>query len=158
LAPLPAVPGPDLPMVRAWVGLSAGLRDGIAHAQVFARVAELARLGAYRGASALVAGTPACDAYLAAVEAVFAGQQQQKRSHVHDVIMRSARGEFGAVAPHVWLSALANMYWVFDGRVVARTHAFLDALRPTDSIWEVAARIEGIRKGLPLQAVTTIPL
>ena len=155
LAALAAVTELDVPVVLACVGLSAELRDGIAHAQVFARVIELARLGAYRGASALVAGTPACDAYL---PAVFAGQQQQKRSHVHDVIMRSARGEFGAVAPHVWLSALANMYWVFDGRVVVRTHAFLDALRPTASIWEVAARIEGIRKELPIQAPTAIPL
>lgn len=63
------------------------------------------------------------------------------------MITLAIRGELGAIAPHVRLSPLASMFSFFDARTVARTHAFLDALRATDSIWEVAARIEGIRKG-----------
>ena len=68
------------------------------------------------------------------VEAVFAGQAEQKQSHVHRVITRSVRGEFGATPPHVWLSPLASMFWFFDAHTVARTHHFLDELRTTDSI------------------------
>src|SRR5947208_478244 len=85
--------------------MTAELRDGIAHAQVFERIAELTRAGGYLGASALV--PPLADEYVRAVEAVFAGQQHQKRSHVHKVILAALRGEFGATAPHTWLSALA---------------------------------------------------
>src|SRR5213075_2688573 len=59
---------PDIPIALACVGLSAELRDGISHAQVFERMAELSREGAYFGASALVPGTAACDAYLRCVE------------------------------------------------------------------------------------------
>lgn len=158
LATLAAATALDIPVVLACVGMTAELRDGIAHAQVFERIAELTRAGAYLGASALVPGTPTCDVYMRAVEAVFAGQAEQKQSHVHKVITRAARGEFGATAPHVWLSPLANMYWFFDAHTVARTHCFLDELRATDSIWEVAARIEAIRKSLPIKERSTIPI
>jgi hypothetical protein len=67
-------------------------------------------------------------------------------------------GSFGPTAPHVWLSALASMYWFFDAHVVARTHRFLDELRATDSIWDVAARVEAARKTLPIRARVAIPI
>jgi hypothetical protein len=149
---------PKVPILMACVGMSAELRDGIQHAQVFERFAELSRANAYLGAEALIPRTPACDAYVRAVEYVFAGQMHQKRSHVHSVITRSVAGEFGGVAPHVWLSPLSSMYWYFDALEVARSHKFLDDLRETDTIWEVAARIEGIRKSLDVKARCAIPL
>ena len=149
---------PDIPIVLACVGMFAELRDGIAHAQVFERMAELARAGGYLGASALVPGTAACDAYVRAVESVFAGQMHQKRSHVHSVITRSLGGEFGAKAPHVWLSPLTSMYWFFDARVVAATHVFLDDLRATDGIWDVVKRIATARTRFPIRDHSAIPL
>ena len=158
LASLAAATQLDVPVLLACVGLSSELRDRIPHAQVFERIAELSREGGYAGAAALVAGQPATDAYVRAVAAVFAGQQQQKRSHVHHVITAALRGEFGATAPHVWLSPLASMYWVFDAAVVARTHRFLDGLRATDTIWEVAARVEAARKGLDIKPRSEIPI
>jgi len=148
----------DIPIALACVGLSSELRDGIAHAQFFERIAELARESAYLGAGALVPGTPACDAYVRAVEYVFAGQMHQKRSHVHSVITRSLAGEFGAKAPHVWLSPLASMFWYFDARAVARTHVFLDDLRATDGIWDVANRIADRRSLMDIRRHSAIPL
>lgn len=158
LASLAAATSLDIPVVMACVGLSAELRDGIAHAQVFERMSELTRANAYYGASALVPGDPATDVYLRAVDFVFANQALQKRSHVHKVITRSTRGDFGQDAPHVWLSPLASMYWLFDAHAVARTHLFLDFLRDTDTIWDVAARVEGARKDLAIRAREAIPL
>ena len=156
LAAVTAVP--DVPIVLACVGLSSELRDGIAHAQFFERISELSRESAYLGASALVAGTAACDAYVRAVEYVFAGQMHQKRSHVHSVITRALAGEFGAKAPHVWLSPLASMFWYFDARAVARTHVFLDDLRGTESIWDVAQLITALRDQMDIRGHAPIPL
>ena len=156
LAAATAVPG--VPILLACVGLSSELRDGIAHAQFFERISELSREGAYLGASALVPGTAACDAYVRAVEYVFAGQMHQKRSHVHSVITRSLGGEFGAKAPHVWLSPLASMFWYFDARAVAASHVFLDELRPTETIWDVAQRIAAVRSQMSIRGHCTIPL
>jgi hypothetical protein len=158
LASLAAATSAGVPAALACVGMTAELRDGIAHAQVLERFAELTREGGYLGAVALVAGTPACDGYVAAIEAVLAGQARQKQSHVHHVITRALRGEFGAVAPHVWLSPLATMYWWFDAHAVAKTHRFLDDLRATDSIWDVAARIEAARKALRIREREQIPI
>src|SRR5262249_13168761 len=49
-------------------------------------------------------------------------------------------------------------YWFFAGEAVARGHRFLDELRATDSIWEVAARIESARKALAIRERETIPI
>jgi len=158
LASLAAATSAGVPVALACVGMTAELRDGIAHAQVFERIAELARAGAYDGAAALVAGTPSADAYVRAIEYVFAGQMHQKRSHVHSVITRALAGEFGAAAPYTWLSPLASMYWFFDALAVARTHQFLPLLQATDTIWEVAARVEAARKDVAIRERSAIPI
>jgi hypothetical protein len=147
-----------LPVVLACIGMTAELRDGIAHAQVFERIAELTRENGYLGAISLAPGTPATDEYVMAVKTVFVGQDRQKKSHVHKVILQALEGGFGATAPHVWLSALAPMYWFFDARVAARTHKFLDDLRTTESIWDVALRIEAARDALRIRERSNIPI
>jgi hypothetical protein len=158
LASLAAATSLGIPVVLACVGMTAELRDGIAHAQVFERIAELTREGGYLGASSLVPGTPGTDEYVMAVKTVFVGQDRQKQSHVHKVILQALEGSFGPTAPHVWLSALAPMFWFFDARIAARTHTFLDDLRATDSIWDVALRIEAARHDMRIRERTTIPI
>jgi len=158
LASLAAVSGLGVPARVACLGLGAELRDGIAHEQVFARIAELSRAGGYLGAEALLPGTPRGDLYRDAVAHVFAHQDGLKQSHVHKVVVAAMTGEYGTVAPHVWLSALLNMHWWFDLATVARTHLFLRELADTESIWDVAARIEAIRRDVAIQARTSIPI
>jgi len=158
LASLAAVHALGVPARVACLGLGAELRDGIPHEQVFARIAELTRAGGYLGAEAVTAGTPRGDLYRDAVAHVFANQDGLKQSHVHKVVVAAMTGAYGTVAPHVWLSALLNMHWWFDLATVATTHLFLSELAATDSIWEVAARVEGIRKDLAIQPRTAIPI
>jgi hypothetical protein len=159
LASLCAVSQLEIPVrLLACVGLGAELRDGICHEQAFARIAELARTGGYLGAEAMVPGQAAADGYLAAVEYVFANQAEQRKSHVHKVIVAAMRGEFGAVAPHVWLSPLLSMFWYFSLPAVTGSHLFLDVLAATDSLWDVSARVEGLRKTLPIRPRTAIPI
>ncbi|NVB82862.1 MAG: DUF1152 domain-containing protein [Kofleriaceae bacterium] len=158
LTSLAAATSLDIPTVLACVGMTTELREGIAHAQVFERIAELSRDGAYLGATALVPGTPACDLFVRALEAVFEGQSTQKQSQVHRWILRAIRGEFGTVEPKVWLSPLASMFWFFDARAVAATHHFLDSLRDTESIWDVSARIQRARREMSIMERTAIPI
>ena len=158
LASLAAVSGLPIPAYIACLGLGAELRDGIPHEQVFARIAELTRAGGYLGAQAVVAGTPRGERYREAMAFVTGHQQTRKQSHVHKVVLAAMAGEYGEVAPHVWLSALLPVHWWFDLATVARSHLFLDGLRATESIWEVSARIEGARKALAIRARSTIPI
>lgn len=160
LASLAAVAALDEVPVRlvACVGLGAELRDGIPHGQVLERIAELTRHGGFLGASSLVAGAAETDLYVDAVADVFAHQADLKKSHVHAVITAACRGEFGDVAPHVWLNPLLSMFWFFDAATVAATHLFLRDLVATDTMWEIAARIEGIRKTVAVKPRSPIPL
>jgi hypothetical protein len=158
LASVAAVAGIDVPARLACLGLGAELRDGIPHEQVFARIAELTRARGYLGAHAVAAGTPRGDLYRDAVAHVFAHQDGQKQSHVHKVVVAAMNGEYGAIAPHVWLSALLPIHWWFDLDAVARTHLFLRELGDTESIWDVSARIEAARKALAVRDRTAIPI
>lgn len=90
-----AVPAHGLTRILACVGMGAELRDGVCHADAFERIAQLTRGGAFLGAAAMVPGTAAGDLYLAAVDHVFAGQANLKRSHVHACITDACAGEFG---------------------------------------------------------------
>jgi hypothetical protein len=159
LTSLAAVAQLDVPTkILACVGLGAELRDGICHADAFERIASLTARGAYLGAGSLLPGTGAGQLYLDAVEHVFAHQADLKRSHVHAVVSAACRGEFGQRGPHVWLSPLLNMVWFFDADVVASDHLFLPSLNDTMTIWEVVARIEGIRSSLQIRRGSEIPL
>ena len=159
LASLAAVDDVDVPVkLLACVGLGTELRDGIRHAQVFERIGELARAGGYLGATALLPETAAGRAYHEAVEYVFAHQADHRRSHIHAVVRAASKGETGDHGPHVWLSALSSLYWFFDASVVARTHLFLELLKPTETIFEVVARVEAARKGRAIRDRSDIPL
>ena len=158
LTSLAAVAQLEVPARIACLGLGAEIRDGIAHEQVFARIAELTRAGGYLGADALVAATPRGQLYARAHDYVTSHQATRKQSHVHKVVRAAMAGEYGAIAPHVWLSPLLAMYWWFELGAVADSHCFLDQLRGTQSIWEVAARIERARALFQIQPRTQIPI
>jgi hypothetical protein len=158
LTSLAAVSQLAIPTRIACLGLGAELRDGIPHEQVFARIAELTRAGGYFGAEAVVRGTPRGELYRDAMAHVVAHQQTRKQSHVHKVVLAAMDGEYGTIAPHVWLSALLPIHWWFDLATVARSHVFLDGLHATDSIWDVQARVEAARKTIAIRERTAIPI
>ena len=142
----------------ACVGLGAELRDGICHEQALARIAELTREGGFLGSAALARGERSADLYADAVAFAFAGQERQRQSHIHKVIVAAMCGEFGPSAPHVWLSPLLSVFWFFSLPVVARTHMFVDQLKETNSSWDVTVLIEAIRKTLKIRDRTSIPI
>lgn len=156
LAAVQQIAGPA--KILACVGLGGEMRDGICHAQVFDRMAELARHDAYLGATALLPQTRAGQLYREAVEFTFENQREQRQSHIHRVIGAAMAGESGSRGPHIWLSPLLSLYWFFALPQVAATHLFLPYLFDTVSIGEVTLRIEGIRKGIQVRDRDTIPI
>jgi hypothetical protein len=100
----------------ACVGLGAEMRDGISHAQVFDRIADLARRNAYLGATALLQQTKSGSLYREAVEFTFENQKEQRQSHIHRVISAAMVGEFGPQGPHIWLSPLLLVLLTRRGR------------------------------------------
>ncbi|MBS2031729.1 MAG: DUF1152 domain-containing protein [Deltaproteobacteria bacterium] len=159
LTSLAAVRPIELPTkILACIGLGAELRDGICHEQAFTRMGELTALGGFLGVSALLASHGAGKRYAEAVEYAFANQQQTRRSHVHEVVLASARGETGLRGEWTWLSPLSSTYFFFDLHAVADSHLFLAHLEGTQNIWDVTARIEALRKDVTVRDRTQIIL
>ncbi len=146
----------DVETLLACLGFGSELRDGIQHAQALERITRLCGDGHYLGCAALVPGMDVTTPYLEALE--YVTSHQDRRSHVQDVVRRSLQGEFGEVMPDTWLSALTNMYWSFALRGVAESHLFLEQLEETRTLWELNARINGLRKSLEIRKPTVIPL
>jgi hypothetical protein len=144
--------------VLACIGLGSGARDGIRHVEVFERIAELTRAGAFLGTAALVGKSTSGKVYQDALRYAFENQSNQKRSHVHDLISRAVRGEFGAVDPYSWLSPLLNLFWFFDLNAVARTNLIAAQLETAESFQEIGAIIEAVRRDLPVKSGGAIPI
>lgn len=159
LASLQAVSG--LPGVRKLVasfGFGAELRDGIPHAQVLERIAELERADGYLGAVSLSRHGVAGRAYLEALAFVRDGQRDQRGTHIHTVVESSMWGRFGSSAPDVWVSPLASLCWFFSLDAVAGSHLFARHLERTESIWDVTSTVRACRKDLVVRERTEIPL
>lgn len=140
------------------LGFGSELRDGIPHAQVLERIAELARLGGYLGAVSLHPQSAEGVAYLEALQFVQAGQTQQRGSHVQSTVAAAMAGSFGGARPDQWVSALSAVCWFFSVPEVAQSHLFLGQLEDTESIWDVTAMIRGCRKSIAIRPRTDIPL
>jgi hypothetical protein len=159
LASLQAASGlQDLPSFVMCLGFGAELREGIPHAQVLERVAELERAGAYLGARSLNRNSVAGDAYIEALAFVRAGQERQRGTHIHHVVQSAMEGRFGPGGPDVWFSPLASLCWFFHLKGVVESHLFAHHLEETDSIWDVTATIRACRKDLAIRERTAIPL
>lgn len=144
----------------ACVGLGAELRDRIPHAQVLERIAALTQVGAFLGTASLAGDSRARNRYQDALDCVFGHQLAQKRSHVHGVILRSLKGEFGAKEGEqdVWISPLLAFYWYFELDAIASSHLFLKELDWTEEFLEVVRFIEGLRRNVRVRGPSKIPI
>jgi hypothetical protein len=159
LASLAVVSRLDVPRkVAASIGFGVELRDGIQHAQVLERYAELTRAGAFLGQGSLVQGSRVGDQYLAALEYVLGHQPGLHQSHVHRMIRASMLGEFGPDGPHIWVSPLMSQFWFFDLPTVARTHLFLEHLTDSHELIEVVFMIKACRRDLVIRDRERIPI
>lgn len=156
---LAAASGLNVPRkVLASIGFGAGLKDGVCHAHVLERIAELSRIGGYLGVAALVGGTRAGDLYDDALQYTFANQGSFRRSHLQSAIRASMLGGFGTDAQKAWLSPLQSMFWFFSLDQVVKSHLLLGHIHDTNETWEATARMEGARKALKVRERTLLPL
>lgn len=114
--------------------------------------------GALLGIWPLVAGTAPAQAYQEASSYISERQRDQHGSHIHSVIGETLQGNFGARGNDVWLSPLASIYWFFSAPAVAETNLLLGHIKETNTLWEVAAIIEAVRKSIPVKLRCVIPL
>jgi hypothetical protein len=159
LTSLCAVSGLEVPTrLIMCLGFGAELRDGISHAQVLERVADLQTRGGFLGAVSLQSQTAPGAAYLEALSYVLEGQRSQRGSHVQGSVRAAMSGQFGGPNSDTWVSPLTALCWFFSVPEVAGSHLFLSHLEPTETIWDVTTRVRGCRSTLALRERSSIPL
>ena len=127
---------------------------GVCHAHFLEAVAALSRDGGYLGAFSLTSEMPEARAYMDAVE--YSMKQTPGRpSIVNASILAALEGMYGDVhktdrtrSSTLWINPLMSLYWCFDLDAVARRSLYLHELADTESMFEVVAIIEAVRKQL----------
>ncbi|MBI5534380.1 MAG: DUF1152 domain-containing protein [Deltaproteobacteria bacterium] len=141
----------------AGLGLGAGLGFGVHHADILQRIAELTRERGFLGGTVLNGNNTAGTLYREALQFAFDHQPGLPRSHIHEAILRSLEGDFGAEYTKGWVSPLLSIYWFFDLMAVARTNVLLPCVDGTQTFEEVGACIQRARAGMNLRHSGTIP-
>jgi hypothetical protein len=145
------------------LGFGVDAYHGVCHAHFLENVAALAREEAFHGAFSLLPGMPEVEAFLAAV--AYANAHTPGRpSIVNGCIAAAIRGEFGDVqftartrGSELFVNPLMSMYFSFDLEAVARRSLYLPSLAGTQTIFDVAARIEAFRAAVTARPRRPIP-
>lgn len=160
---LAAVSGLDVDTkLVACLGFGIDAFHGVCHAHFLEAVADLAREGAFLGATSLLPDWPEVVRYRKSVEYVHARMQP---SIVNASIVSAIEGRFGdhhtldrTAGSTLFINPLMALLWGFDLDAVARRSLYLRDLEGTRSIWDVQVIIEAFRKRVQTKPRTVIPV
>lgn len=134
------------------IGFGVDHFHGVCHAQFLENVAALQRAGGFLGMLSLLPQMPGAQAYLEAV-AYTQKLTPARPSIVHGSIGAAVEGAYGDIhrtsrtrGTQLWINPLMSTYFGFDLNAVASRLLYAELLRPTQTIFEVAARLEAFRK------------
>jgi hypothetical protein len=128
---------------------------GVCHTHAFEAVAELTRQGAFLGAFSLMREMPEVQRYFEATEFVFQAMSHHP-SIVSASILSALEGHYGdhhrtarTRGSTLWINPLMTLYWSFRLEPVARRILYLDALKQTQTMWDVMEAINAFRSVCP---------
>jgi hypothetical protein len=153
IASIAAVDELDVPRkYLVCLGFGVDSFHGVCHAHTFEAMAELTQRGAFLGAFSLVREMPEVQRYAEAVQAVHEGMPDHP-SIVCSSILSALDGQYGdchrttrTQGSTLWINPLMALYWCFRLGPVARRILYLDAVRQTQSQWDVMEAIDAFRR------------
>jgi hypothetical protein len=153
IASIAAVHQLDLPRkLLVCLGFGIDAFHGVCHAHFLEAVAELTRAGAFLGAWSLTADMPEVQRYR---DAVFAAMYPHL-SIVSASILSAIDGQFGDYhmtertrGSELFINPLMTLYWGFRLAPVAERILYLEAMRQTESYWDVSQVIDQFQASLP---------
>jgi hypothetical protein len=159
LAPLVATGDGGLRGFVASLGFGIDAYHGVCHTHVLENLAALERSGGYLGAFSVTSAMPEGRAFVDAVR--WAHERTPGRpSIVNGQIAAAVDGQFGDVhftertaGSTLFVNPLMALYFACDLGALAARSLYLPMLEGTETIFEVAARIEAFRRTLPASAI-----
>jgi hypothetical protein len=128
---------------------------GVCHAHFLEAVADLTRSGAFLGAWSLTPEMPEVQRYREATLAVFDAMPCEP-SIVSASILSAIEGRFGdyhmterTSGSQLFINPLMALYWCFRLAPVAERVQYLEAMRKTETYWDVCQVIFQFQAGLP---------
>ncbi|WP_410659297.1 DUF1152 domain-containing protein [Amycolatopsis sp. lyj-112] len=161
LAAVSAIEGISRLVVCLGFGIDA--YHGVCHTHVLENLAALDRAGGYLGALSIPSASPEAHAY---VDAVAHAQKATPMlpSIVNGQIAAALRGEYGNVdftsrtaGSELFVNPLMGVYFTVDLPALAASVGYLDRLRGTETMIEVAQAIEDHREGMTLRPREVFP-
>ena len=147
----------------ACLGFGVDAYHGVNHTQILENIAALDRHGAYLGAFTLPSTSPETIRYRDAVAHAQA-TTPTRASIVHGQIAAATRGECGDIhattrttSGQLFVNPLMAMYFTFDLPGLARQSLYLDHIRHTDDMLQVAAAIDRFRDDITPRPRITFP-
>jgi len=133
------------------LGFGVDTYHGVCHAQFLEAVAALIQEGAYLGAWSVTKEMPEAQAYQAAVEWTHKAMSHHP-SIVCSSILSAMEGQFGnyhrsyrTEGSNLFINPLMSLYWAFRLDAVAERHQYLEAIRETDTWWDLSVAIAAFR-------------
>jgi hypothetical protein len=150
--------------ILASIGFGVDSFHGVCHAHALEALADLTRQGAFLGAFSLVREMPEVQQYIEAIQAVHEAMTNHP-SIVCSSILSALDGHYGDFhrtrrtrGSTLWINPLMTMYWCFRLDLVARRVLYLDAIKETQTEWDLIKAIDTFRKGCtPIRNRTSIP-
>ena len=161
LAAVNALDGVERLVVCLGFGIDA--HHGVCHAHVLENLAALDRVGGYLGALSIPSASEEARAYLDAVAHAQAATPLRP-SIVNGQIAAALRGEFGDVPvtsrtgdSELFVNPLMGVYFAVDLRALAASVGYLDRIRDTTTMVDVALVIEDHRDEVTRRARRAFP-
>ncbi|AUI64547.1 DUF1152 domain-containing protein [Amycolatopsis sp. BJA-103] len=153
----------DVDRLVACLGFGIDSYHGVCHSHVLENLAALDRAGGYLGALSIPSASPEAQAYRDAVAHAQAATPIRP-SIVNGQIAAALRGEFGNVAftsrtagSELFVNPLMGMYFTVDLRMLAASVGYLDRLRDTETMLDVARAITDHRDTVLLRPGQAFP-
>jgi hypothetical protein len=162
---LAAVAGLEVPTrIVACLGFGIDAYHGVSHANWLENVAALTAAGGFLGATALIERMPEVRRYMNAVSDADRATPQRP-SIVNGSVVSAIEGHFGNYHrtmrtnnSELFINPLMSLLWFFDLKTVAKQNLYLDRLKGTKTMREVALAIQGFRETVRCRPRTSIPL
>jgi hypothetical protein len=149
--------------VLVCLGFGVDTFHGVCHAQFLEAVAAIGRAGGYLGAFSVLPEMPESARYLEALEYVH--RLMPQKSIVNSSVASAIEHEFGdhhrterTRGSVLWINPLMALYFAFELGAVADRVLDLDQLMQTQTMFEIAARIEAFRHHVEIKPREPMPV
>jgi hypothetical protein len=146
------------------IGFGIDAFHGVAHAEVLQAIADIDRAGGSLGTFPLLRQMPEGELYRQACEHVFR-RTPERPSIVNLSILSAIDGFFGdhhrtprTRGSKLFINPLMSLVFAFELAPLAERVLYLDALERTETIWDITAVLEAVRKERGRKPRLVIPL